>query len=185
MPTYNYAIEASPHGTWPEPGETDRTGTGWHAGPADEYARATLDAYLADVATDAELPRDAPGAEPCTDLRIIVWNGDQPGGLPQAAAVVYWTRHDDHRLIHDLALVIAGAQRTTLGPAPRIGLRHLTARLGLAEQSTAADIETRLAAALGLPLGPGSPPSGEARFPMGRRIGQPGDPVRVQADPHA
>ena len=50
-----------------------------------DYARFVLDTYLADVASDAGAEPGTPGAEPCTALRALVWLGELPGPLAEAA----------------------------------------------------------------------------------------------------
>lgn len=92
---YAYAIEAKTtrsRAPWrPYIVTADATGTGEHAGAPDEYARAVLEEYLGLVAADAGAERGDPQAEPCTELRVVVWHGDEPRSLRVADAVLYYT----------------------------------------------------------------------------------------------
>lgn len=87
-----YAVQASEDGTWPgHIGEVDRFGTDRTVMRLDDYARFVLDTYLADVASDAGAEPGTAEAEPCTALRALVWLGELPGSLAEAATA-------EHRL---------------------------------------------------------------------------------------
>jgi hypothetical protein len=70
--------------------DTDRTATGRVAQAARNAAVHVLSSYLAEVATDAGLPRNDPAAQPAYPLRVTVWPGPQPGERHAAAAVTTW-----------------------------------------------------------------------------------------------
>jgi hypothetical protein len=87
-----YAVQASEDGTWPgHLGEVERFGTDRTVMRTEDYARWVLDRYLADVASDAGAQPGTAEGGPCTALRALVWLGELPGPLAEAATA-------EHRL---------------------------------------------------------------------------------------
>jgi hypothetical protein len=92
MPTYTHAIQILE--TWKVGGESwaadpNHAGTVESNGTAHQHARRVLNHYLADVAADMELPVGAPGAEPASPVRAVVWDGASQGTLFTAAAILH------------------------------------------------------------------------------------------------
>ena len=92
MPTYAHVVEyleTYGDGRQGWVADANYTGTGESPGTAAQYARRVLNRYLADVASDAELPVGSPGSWPICATRIRVWDGSGQRAAELAAEELY------------------------------------------------------------------------------------------------